>query len=184
MAMAMVKTDWSAAIKQIHAIENKYTSVMNISDDNPMMIKLHKIVHAETQRYHHGGRRTDYSEMKALNLVNLGYTYAEVAEKMHVSYSTIAYLGHIHHVLPKAMFHYAYEANNGTSYYAPVLESLNAVVDLHTSNGRNIKAALNKHGGKLNKGTYHWCELPIDSHYFLKGKRDSMIKLSNDSYGF
>lgn len=182
--MDIVKTDWSAAIQQIHAIESKYKSVINISDDNPMMVKLHEIVHAENQKHHHGGRKTDYSEAEALRLVNLGYTYAEVAEKMHVSYSTIAYLGHIHHVLPKAIFHYVYEASNGITYYAPILESLNAVVNLHTSNSCNIRNALTEYGGILHKGIYHWCDLPTDSHYFLKGKRDSLIKISNDSYGF
>lgn len=112
-----ISIDYLALLKQLHKIEHKHKSVMNVSDNDPDLIKLHDISHAKYWQ----NRKFPYVEHNLdllRDCIDKGYSYLETAQIMGVSRSTVASYCYRHKIREQPCFKYVLSKDGHLDYYS------------------------------------------------------------------
>lgn len=148
----------------IHEIESKY-GTLAISDNNPLMIKLHKAtgaeLHLKMKTSATGQQFTPhYYDDEVIRLTKMGYSVSEIAKKLGHARSTINRILLYYRVRPRDSFKGKYD-----DVY---------IVDLSNFKywgivARNIEEAKRRTHGEFNAKKYHWCDIKPGEKFMIAG---------------
>lgn len=179
-----ISIDYLALLKQLHKIEHKHKSVMNVSDNDPDLIKLHDISHAKYWQ----NRKFPYVEHNLdllRDCIDKGYSYLETAQIMGVSRSTVASYCYRHKIREQPCFKYVLSKDGHLDYYSATKLGYDYLAGLPrcVSNCSRLENHLKKAKGyTIIKRYLHWFELPDNCHYAAGRWQNFQVKHGSDSF--
>lgn len=154
--------------KELHALENKCGTAA-VSDDNPMLIELHKKLGVKTVKKRKSKKAVKLkkippdNELEIVNLIKDGYSFREIAKKSSFSRVIITRIAKNHGLEVKVPFKYKF--NN---VYLSSLDNLKHW-DIDAKNTIVAKRRIRELDGEFISQKYHWGDLSQGDQYMLAG---------------
>lgn len=154
----------------IHEIERKY-GTLAIPDDNPLMIKLHKIMGVAVKRRF---KKHDYDK-KIIQMIKQGYSYDEISQEVGISYNRCQRIVLLYGYHSRPPFKYIVKINDDI-YYLSTASNLKYFGVTNSANPNEVYKRKRKHIDLIKK-RYHWFDVPKGGRYMMLGNdREILVK--------
>lgn len=171
-------TKYQQMLALVHALEDKYGSVIKAPNSDPDLRQLRKIYPENNTK------RRDWNQIRSriYSLVQAGYSISKTANKLNISDAFVSKYIRDNGLQLKQTFEYMILASD-VRYYVSSLMYF-AKIEFHKSvqSTTEAKIYLQEHGFNIKPGYYVWADIPKGAYFLLNYMDVPKVKKRMNDY--